>query len=54
MTPTWTNPRVFETLGRKDGDVIGRGRYEVADDGTTMTISSDEQTIVLDRVESTG
>ena len=53
LMAAWRNEHVLETLGRKDGEVIGRGRYEVADDGRTMTISSDEQTIVLDRVEST-
>jgi hypothetical protein len=41
---------VLETIGRKDGEEIGRGRYEVADDGATMTISSAEQTIVLNRI----
>jgi len=31
------------------GVVIGQGRYEVAD-GSTMTITSDQQLIVLDRL----
>ena len=34
----------------KDGEVIGRGTYEVPADGLTMTITNDEQLIVLDRV----
>jgi hypothetical protein len=50
ITATWRGPRVLETIGRKDGEEIGRGRYEVADDGATMTISSAEQTIVLNRI----
>jgi hypothetical protein len=54
LTAAWRNPHVLETIGRKDGEVIGRGRYEVTDDGTTMTISSDQQTIILDRVDSTS
>src|SRR5262249_15271947 len=39
--------RVLETVGKKYGQVIGRGMYEVAEDGSTLTISSDEQMIVL-------
>jgi hypothetical protein len=49
LTARWRGPRVLETFGKKDGQVIGRGVYEVAADGTTLTISSDEQMIVLDR-----
>ena len=50
----WHGPRILETLGKKDGEVIGRGVYEVAADGATLTISSDEQVIVLDRDAFTG
>ena len=49
LTACWHGPHVLETLGRKDGHMIGRGVYEVAADGTTLTISSHEQVIVLDR-----
>ena len=44
----WGGPRVIETVAKKDGQVVGRGTYEVSDDGKTMTISGDEQMIVLD------
>ena len=33
----------------KDGQVVGWGTYEVSDDGQTLTISGDQQLIVLER-----
>jgi hypothetical protein len=45
----WHGPRIIETVAKKDGQVVGWGRYEVSDDGKTLTISGDEQMIVLDR-----
>ena len=51
LTAAWRGPFVLETLGKHEGRVIGQGRYEVAADGTTMTISADQQLIVLDRLE---
>jgi hypothetical protein len=45
----WRGSRVLETLARKDGRVVGTGTYEVSADGRTLTISGDEQVIVLDR-----
>ena len=33
----------------KDGQILGRGTYEVSGDGKTLTVSTDEQRIVLDR-----
>ena len=50
LMATWRGPRLLETVGKKDGEVIGRGTYEVAADGQTMTIANDEQLIVLDRI----
>jgi hypothetical protein len=50
LTASWRGPHVLETLGRKDGAVIGRGTYEVDVEGRTMTIKNDEQLIVLDRL----
>lgn len=49
LTASWRGQRILETVGKKDGQVIGRGLYEVAADGEGLTISSDEQVIVLDR-----
>ena len=49
MTARWNGPRVIETEAKKDGQVAGWGKYEVSDDGKTLTISGDEQMIVLDR-----
>ena len=54
LTARWHGPRILETLGKKDGQVIGRGVYEVAANGATLTISSDEQVIVLDRDPLSG
>lgn len=54
----WINPRVLDTVARKDGKVIGHSSYEVSDDGKTLTAKisgSDasgtefEQIIVCDR-----
>ncbi|HXD08697.1 MAG TPA: hypothetical protein VN653_01440 [Anaerolineales bacterium] len=45
----WRGVHVLETEATRDGERIGWGRYEVSDDGKTLTISGDEQMIVLDR-----
>lgn len=45
----WRGPHVLETEAKKNGQKVGWGRYEVSDDGKTLTISGDEQIIVLDR-----
>jgi len=45
----WNGPRVIETSATKDGLDVGWGKYEVSKDGKTLTISGDEQMIVLDR-----
>ena len=45
----WRSSRVLETVAKKDGQIVGWGKYEVSDDGKTLTISGDEQKILLDR-----
>ena len=45
----WRGQHVLETEAKKDDQIVGWGRYEVSDDGKTLTISGDEQMIVLDR-----
>ena len=45
----WRGSHVLETVTWKDGQVAGRGAYEVSADGKTLTVSADEQVIVLDR-----
>jgi hypothetical protein len=54
----WTGPRVLETEGRMNGRPVGKGRYEVSPDGTTLTATVEgidasgtrfEQVIVFDR-----
>ena len=51
-------PRGFETIATRDGATMGRGSYEVSEDGTTMTATvrgidgsgtAFEQVIVFDR-----
>jgi len=36
----WRDRRALETEATRDGAVVGRGVYEVSDDGRTLTISS--------------
>ena len=49
LVAKWNGPRVIETSATKDGLDVGWGKYEVSKDGNTLTISGDEQVIVLDR-----
>jgi hypothetical protein len=51
LTARWIGPLILETYAKKDGQVAGWGRYEVSNDGETLTISGDDQVIVLDRTE---
>ena len=54
----WVGSRTLETVGKKDGTVVGRGTYAVSEDGATMTATVEgvdakgspfEQVIVFDR-----
>ena len=54
----WVGPRLLESLGKKDGKVLGQSTYEVSSDGNTLTAkikgidasgSTFEQVIVFDR-----
>ena len=49
LVAKWNGSRVIETIAKKDGVEAGWGKYEVSNDGNTLTISGDEQVIVLDR-----
>jgi len=49
LVAKWIGPRVIDTMAKKDGQDVGWGKYEVSEDGKTLTISGDEQMIVLDR-----
>jgi len=51
LTARWRGTHILETEGSKDGPVIGWGKYEISEDGQMLTISGDEQVIVLDRSE---
>ena len=47
----WHGSHVLETEAKKNGQRVGWGRCEISEDGQTLTISGDEQSIVLDRSE---
>ena len=49
LVARWRGSRVLETIAKKNGQVVGWGTYEVSDDGKILTISGDQQVIVLDR-----
>jgi hypothetical protein len=49
LTATWRSPRALETVATKNGEVVGRGTYAVSADGTQLTITASDQTIVLHR-----
>ena len=47
----WRGEHILETVAKKDGQAAGWGTYEVSADGNTLTVSGDQQTIVLDRLQ---
>jgi len=49
MMARWSGSHVLETAAWKDGQVAGRGSYEVSADGKMLTVSTESQLIVLDR-----
>jgi hypothetical protein len=49
LTAKWRGSNILETAATKDGLQVGWGTYEVSADGKTMTISAEEQVIMLDR-----
>ena len=51
MVAKWRGSHIMETVATKDGEVVGRGTYEVSPDGMTMTVSdgSGDQLIVLEK-----
>jgi hypothetical protein len=49
MRTSWRGSHLLETVTTKNGVEVGRGRYEVASDGSTLTIEEAEAVIVLDR-----
>lgn len=49
---SWRDPLTLETVGLKDGQVIGGATYAVSPDGETLTVAADQQRIVLYRVSA--
>lgn len=52
LTATWVGPRALEAIGFKDSHREGQVRYEVADDGETMTLTANERVLQLRRRSS--
>jgi hypothetical protein len=50
LTASWKGSHLLETMARKNGEPAGMGSYEVSPDEKTLTITSDQMEIVLDRV----
>jgi hypothetical protein len=46
----WRGSHIIETVATKEGQAAGWGTYEVSADGHTLTVSGEQQVIVLDRV----
>jgi hypothetical protein len=49
VTARWSTPRLLEFHATRHGEPVGWGSYEVSADGRTLTMSADQQAIVLDR-----
>jgi hypothetical protein len=51
LVARWIGSRVLETIAKKDGAVVARGRYEVSPDGKTLTVgdAAGDQVLVLNR-----
>jgi hypothetical protein len=49
LTASWRGPRTLETVATQHGQVVGRGSYTVSEDGQHLTITDENQVIVLDR-----
>ncbi|HEV3140850.1 MAG TPA: hypothetical protein VGY57_10055 [Vicinamibacterales bacterium] len=54
----WSGPRTLESIGKKDGGVVGHATYEASEDGVELTAPvkgvdatglAFEQVIVFDR-----
>jgi hypothetical protein len=50
LIAAFSDPHTLETVARKNGEVVGSTTYAVSVDGELLTISGDQQFIVLDRV----
>ena len=49
IAKAWDGPRAFETTASQNRAVVGRGRYEVSEDGGSLVITSERQRIVCSR-----
>ena len=49
MTSKWRDPRAIDWEATKNGQLEGRGSYEVSPDGKTLTLTAADRVFVFDR-----
>jgi hypothetical protein len=49
LIATWRDSYTLETVGKKDGEIVGGATYAVSADDRTLTITADRQRLVLHR-----
>ena len=49
LTSRWRTPRAIEWEATKNGQLEGRGSYEVSPDGKTLTLTASDRVFVFDR-----
>jgi len=45
----WINARVLEVTVKRGDQTVGRGQYELSEDGATLTVSTTEHVVVVER-----
>ena len=50
LVARWLTPRTLEALDTKDGEVVGRGTDEVSDDDGRLTVLTDAQALVFEKL----
>jgi hypothetical protein len=45
----WINARVLEVTVKRGDQTVGRGQYELSEDGTNLTVSTTEHVVVFER-----
>jgi len=50
LVARWLTPRTLEALDTRAGEVVGRGTYEVSEDGRSLTVLTDTQALVFEKL----
>jgi hypothetical protein len=50
LTSRWLSSHALEAVGKKDGHVEGRVRYEVSGDGSSLTLTTADRLLRLERL----